>query len=622
MPEQLEEQRVDLSSLSREDRLARMRHSAAHVLAEAMVELMPEAELGIGPPIDTGFYYDFRLPRPLTQEDLTWLEDRMRQSIAKKHPFQMAKITRAEAEKRWSNQTFKLDLLKDIDDENITQCTHAAFTDLCKGGHLNDTGEIPAFKLASIAGAYWRGSEKNPMLQRIYGHLFETEAELVEHERLQEEARRRDHRRIGKELKLFDLFDEVGPGHVVWLPAGATIRRELLRWIEDLELDGGYRHVITPVVAKKQLYERSGHWAHYQDAMYPLMEREGEEYCLRPMNCPHHIMIYASEQHSYRELPIRIAECANMHRWEKSGQVSGMSRVRIMTLNDAHIFCADAAMVEGEVEGVLRLMEEVYNTLGLKDYSYRLSLGDREDKEKYVDNPTMWEEGEALLRRVLQKVGLEFYEAKGEAAFYGPKIDVQFKTAAGKDETLVTVQVDFHLPAQFELEYVTEDGGRARPIMVHRGVLSTMERMVALLIEEYEGNFPLWLSPVQAVVIPIADRHIPYAQQVAASLKKHKLRVEVDDRSERMNLKIRNSQLRKIPYMMVVGDREAENSQVALRTRDSGDLGAMALDDVVARLVQERDTKAILERKKDQSDAAPGDAGESGGKKPDKKKGK
>jgi threonyl-tRNA synthetase len=584
---------VDLNSLSREERLARMRHSAAHVLAEAMVDLMPDAELGIGPPIDTGFYYDFRLPRPLTQEDLAWLEERMRKSIAKSHAFLMAKMTRAEAQARWAQQPFKLDLLQDLDDDKITQCTHAAFTDLCRGGPVNPTGEIPAFKLMSIAGAYWRGSEKNPQLQRVYGALFETAEELAAYERQLEEARRRDHRRIGRDLKLFDLYDEVGPGHVVWLPAGATVRRELERWIEDLEIERGYQHVITPVLAKRELYVRSGHWAHYQDAMYPVMQREGEEYCLRPMNCPHHIMIYASEPHSYRELPIRLAELANMHRWEKSGQVSGMSRVRIMTLNDAHIFCTDAAMVEGEVEGVLRLMEEVYGTLGLKDYTYRLSLGDPEDHEKYVYNPPMWEVGEALLRRVLQRVGLAFYEAKGEAAFYGPKIDVQFKTAAGKDETLVTVQVDFHLPAQFELEYVTEEGTRAQPIIVHRGVLSTMERMVALLIEEYEGAFPLWLAPTQAVIIPIADRHLPYAQEVAAVLQQHRLRVDVDARSERMNAKIRAAQLRKVPYMLVLGDREVEARTAALRVRGGGDLGAIPLDDIVAKLVQERNTKAL-----------------------------
>lgn len=587
------ESQVDLKSLSPEERLARMRHSAAHVLAEAMVELMPEAELGIGPPIDTGFYYDFRLPRPLTQEDLTWLEDRMRHSIAKRQSFNMAKITRAEAEKRWANQTFKLDLLKDIEDDNISQCTHGSFTDLCRGGHLNHTGEIPVFKLTSIAGAYWRGSEKNPMLQRVYGALFETAKELEQYEKQLEEAKRRDHRKIGRDLKLFDLYQEVGPGHVVWLPAGATIRRELQRWIEDLELERGYEHVITPAVAKRQLYERSGHWAHYQDAMYPLMERDGEEYCLRPMNCPHHIMIYQAEQRSYRELPLRIAELANMHRWEKSGQVSGMSRVRIMTLNDAHIFCTDAPMVEKEVEGVLRLMEDVYATLGLKDYTYRLSLGDPDDKEKYVDNPTMWEQGEALLRRVLQNVGLPFYEAKGEAAFYGPKIDVQFKTAAGKDETLVTVQVDFHLPAQFELEYVTEAGDRARPIMVHRGILSTMERMVALLIEEYEGNFPLWLAPHQIMIIPIADRHIPYAEEIAALLKRHRMRVEIDGRSDRMNGKIRDAQLRKIPYMLVAGDREVESRTVALRTRAGGNLGTKPLEEVIQQLVHERDSKAL-----------------------------
>ncbi|MFN8506885.1 MAG: threonine--tRNA ligase [Dehalococcoidia bacterium] len=588
------ESHVDLASLPKEERLNRMRHSAAHVLAEAMVELMPEAELGIGPPIDTGFYYDFRLPRPLNADDLAWLEERMRRSLAGKHAFQMASLTKAEAEAKWANQPFKLDLLKDIEEGNVTQCTHAAFTDLCRGGHVNHTGEIPAFKLMSIAGAYWRGSEKNPQLQRVYGALFETEAELAAYEQQLEEARRRDHRRIGRELKLFDLIENIGPGHVIWLPAGATIRRELIRWIEDLEIERGYQHIVTPNVGKKELYVRSGHWSHYQDAMYPIMEREGEIYALRPMNCPSHIMVYESELHSYRELPIRLAELGNMHRWEKSGQLTGMSRVRIMTLNDSHIFCTGPEQVEQEIAGVLELMEDVYGTLGLRNYSYRLSLGDPEDTEKYVDNPPMWEMGEALLRRVMQRSGLEFHEAKGEAAFYGPKIDVQFQTAAGKDETLVTIQVDFHLPAQFELEYVAEDGSRQRPIIVHRGVLSTMERMVALLIEEYEGNFPLWLSPVQAVVIPIADRHVAYAEEVAKELRAAKLRVEVDGRNERMNGKIRDAQMRKIPYMLVVGDREAEARAAAVRVRGGGDLGATPVTDIVARLRGERDSKALV----------------------------
>ena len=589
----INEPRLDLKSLPKEERLNRMRHSAAHVLAEAMVELMPEAELGIGPPIETGFYYDFRLPRPLTNEDLVWLDKRMNQSRKGKHRFQMAAISRAEAEERWAKQPFKLDLLKDIPDDGITQCTHAAFTDLCRGGHVNHTAEIGAFKLMSIAGAYWRGSEKNPMLQRVYGVLFETAEELAAHEQQIEDARRRDHRKIGRDLDLFALVDEIGPGHVIWLPAGATIRRELQRWIEDLEIDRGYQHVITPVVAKRELYVQSGHWDHYREAMYPVMEREGEEYVLRPMNCPSHIKVFQNDQHSYRELPLRIAELGNMHRWEKSGQVSGMSRVRIMTLNDAHIFCADIAQVESEVEGVLRLMEEVYGILGLKDYRYRLSLGDPDDTEKYVDNPPMWEAGETLLRDVLQRVGLEFYEAKGEAAFYGPKIDVEFKTASGKEETLVTVQVDFHLPAQFGLEYIAEDSARARPIIVHRGVISTMERMVALLIEEYEGAFPLWLSPTQVVVVPIADRHIPYAEEVAAALKAHRLRVDVDARGERMNAKIRDAQLRKVPYVLVVGDREAETQAAAVRARGGKDLGAMPVADIVAMLREERDTKAL-----------------------------
>ncbi|MFN0145068.1 MAG: threonine--tRNA ligase [Dehalococcoidia bacterium] len=590
----LEQSPIDLKSLPKEERLARMRHSAAHVLAEAMVELMPEAELGIGPPIDTGFYYDFRLPRPLTNEDLVWLEERMRKSVKGRHKFEMAEITRAQAEERWAKQPFKLDLLKDIEDGSITQCTHAAFTDLCRGGHVGYTNQIPAFKLMSIAGAYWRGSEKNPMLQRVYGALFETKEELEAYEHQLEEARRRDHRRIGKELRLFELVEEIGPGHVVWMPAGATIRRELQRWIEDLEIDRGYQHVVTPSVAKRQLYVKSGHWDHFRDAMYPVMERDGEEYVLRPMNCPSHIMVYEADQHSYRELPIRIAELGNMHRWEKSGQVTGMSRVRIMTLNDAHIFCADIAQVEQEVEGVLRLMEEVYGVLGLKDYAYRLSLGDPEDKEKYVDNPAMWEAGEALLRRVLQRVEVPFFEAKGEAAFYGPKIDVQFQTAQGKDETLVTVQVDFHFPEQFKLEYIAEDGSRARPIIVHRGVISTLERMVALLIETYEGNFPVWLAPMQAVVIPIADRHIPYAEEVAAELRALRLRVEVDSRGERMNAKIRDAQIRKIPYMLVVGDREAEGRAASLRVRGGGDLGSMPVVEIAAKLRSERDTRALV----------------------------
>jgi len=590
---ELIESHVDLESLPKDERLARRRHSAAHVLAEAMLDLMPEAELGIGPPIDTGFYYDFRLPRPLSQDDLAWLEDRMRKSVAGRHPFVMASLTKDEARERWKDQPFKLDLLADLEEGNVTQCTHAGFTDLCRGGHVNHTGELGAFKLMTIAGAYWRGSEKNPQLQRVYGALFETPEELEAYEHQLEEARRRDHRRIGRDLKLFDLVDEIGPGHVVWLPAGATIRRELSRWIEDLEIEHGYQHVITPVIGKSELYKRSGHWQHYQEAMYPVMEREGEEYVLRPMNCPHHILVYESELHSYREMPIRIAELGNMHRWEKSGQVTGMSRVRIMTLNDAHIFCAGQEQVEQEVENVLHLMEEVYGVLGLKNYSYRLSLGDPDDTEKYVDNPPMWEMGEDLLRRVLRKVGLEFEEAKGEAAFYGPKIDVQFETAQGKAETLVTVQVDFHLPAQFGLEYVGEDGERHQPIIVHRGILSTMERMVALLIEQYEGAFPLWLAPTQAVVIPIADRHIPYAEEVAGQLRAAKLRVEVDARNERMNGKIRDAQLRKIPYMLVVGDREAEAKAAALRVRGGTDLGATPVTQIVEKLRDERDTKAL-----------------------------
>ena len=592
MPEPIDDH-VALADLDKEERLARMRHSAAHVLAEAMVELIPEAELGIGPPVDNGFYYDFKLPRPLLEEELKGLQKRMRKSVGRKLDFKMESITRAEGEATWEDQPFKLEMLSELEDGAITQCTHGSFTDLCRGGHVNHTGEIPFFKLSSIAGAYWRGDEKNDQLTRVYGLLFETKEELEEYERQQEEARRRDHRRIGRELNLFALYEDVGPGHVVWLPAGATIRRELQRWIEDEELARGYQHVITPAVAKKDLYVRSGHWDHYQDDMYPPMADDDEAYVLRPMNCPHHIAIFDAGQHSYRELPMRIAELGNMHRWEKSGELTGMSRVRIMTLNDAHIFCTGIEQVEQEVENVLRFMEETYATLGLTKYSYQLSLGE-EGSDKFVDNPPMWEKGEALLRRVLDRVGLEYVESPGDAAFYGPKIDVQFATAAGKDETLVTIQVDFHLPNQFDLEFVGEDGERHQPIIVHRGVISTLERMVALLIEEYEGNFPVWLAPTQAVLIPIADRHLDYCEQVATKLRGRGLRVEVDDRGERMNAKIRHHQQMKVPYQLIVGDREQDDGAVAVRVRGGEDLGAVPAEEFLARLLEERDTRALV----------------------------
>lgn len=592
MPEPIEDH-VVLAELTKEDRLARMRHSAAHVLAEAMVELMPEVELGIGPPVDNGFYYDFKLPRPLLEEELKKLQKRMRKSLGRKLDFKMESITRAEGEATWEGQRYKLEMLADIEDDGITQCTHGNFTDLCRGGHVNNTGEIPFFKLSSIAGAYWRGDEKNDQLTRVYGLLFETKEELEAYEKQQEEARRRDHRRLGKDLGIFAIYEEIGSGHVIWLPAGATIRRELQRWIEDLELSLGYQHVITPVIGKKELYVRSGHWDHFREDMYPVMERNGEEFVLRPMNCPHHISIFADGLHSYRELPIRLAELGNMHRWEKSGELTGMSRVRIMTLNDAHIFCTGVEMVEQEVAGVLRLMEDVYSTLGLTKYRYKLALGE-EGSDKFADNPEMWEKGEALLRRVLTDVGLEFEESPGDAAFYGPKIDVEFQTAAGKFESLVTVQVDFHLPNQFDLGFIGEDGERHQPIIVHRGIISTMERMVALLIEEYEGAFPVWLAPTQAVLIPIADRHVDYCHEVAEKFKAQKLRVTVDDRGDRMNAKIRHHQALKVPYQLIVGDREQEEGSVAVRVRGGEDLGAIPADDFLARLVKERDTRALV----------------------------
>ncbi|GAB4322536.1 MAG: threonine--tRNA ligase [Dehalococcoidia bacterium] len=591
MPEPIDDH-VDLASLPKEERLARMRHSAAHVLAEAMLELMPEAKLGIGPPIDTGFYYDFELPRPLTDDDLARLTKRMTKSIQRRLPFQMAKITRQEAEERWRDQPFKLDLLKDLPDDAITQCTHGQFTDLCRGGHVNHTGEIPPFKLMNIAAAYWRGDEKNPQLVRVYGALFENEDELEEYLRRREEAERRDHRRLGRELELFTSHELIGQGLPILLPKGAIIRSELERFIVDRERAYGYQHIYSPVLGKVDLYKTSGHWDHYKDVMFPPMELEHEEMVLRPMNCPHHILAYQAKLHSYRDLPVRIAELGAMFRYERSGVVGGLSRVRAMTLNDAHIFCRPD-QVEDEIANVFRLVEEAFRALGITEYRYRLSLRDPADTEKYVQDDEMWETGERVLRGALDRVGLDYYEAEGEAAFYGPKLDIQIFDSLGREETIATIQVDLHLPRQFKLRYIGEDGAEHRPVIIHRGVIGTFERMLAYLIELYEGNFPVWLAPVQAVLIPIADRHIPFAREVYQKLHARGLRAEVDERSERMNAKIRHHQLQKVPYMLIVGDREVEEGAVAVRVRGGEDLGAIPVDSFVARLSRERDDRDL-----------------------------
>ena len=591
MPEPIESD-VDLADLPQEDRLARMRHSAAHVLAEAMVELMPEAELGIGPPTATGFYYDFRLPRALTQEDLTWLRRRMRKSIGRRLPFQMAAINRGEAEERWGDQPFKLDLLADIEDGAITQCTHGEFTDLCRGGHVNHTGEIPAFKLMSIAGAYWRGDEANPQLQRVYGALFETNDELDAYERQLEEARKRDHRRVGRELGLFTFSDVVGQGIPLFLPKGETVRHLMESYMREMQERTGHQHVWTANVVKGQLYERSGHREHYADAMFPPMVDGETEFLLKPMNCPSHMALFNAEPHSYRDLPLRYAEFATLYRYEKSGELNGLTRVRSLTQDDAHIFCTPD-QIQQEFALGLSLVREALETYGLSDYRVALSLPDTGGNGKFVDAPEQWEQAVTALRAAMDASGLEYAEEEGEAAFYGPKADFIAKDVLGREWQLSTIQVDFIEPGRMGCVYTGEDGKEHTPILLHRAVMGSTERFMGMLIEHFGGAFPLWLAPVQATVIPIADRHQPYAEEVAATLREAGFRVEVDARSERMNAKIRHAQLQKIPYMLVAGDREAEAGTVAVRVRTGEDLGAIPLTDFITRIEGERETKAL-----------------------------
>ncbi len=577
---------MSLETMTRDERLYRMRHSAAHIMAEAVLEMFPEAKFAIGPPIDNGFYYDFELPRALTPEDLPAIEGRMRARMTSDVPFEYSELSKDEALKQFAGQPFKVELIEGIAAEKVSLYRQGAFLDLCEGPHVDRTGQVPPFKLTSVAGAYWRGDEKRPMLQRIYGAMFETQQELDDYLARLEEAARRDHRKLGRELELFTTSELVGAGLPTLLPKGATIRRLLEEYILKQERDAGYEHVYSPVLGKVDLYKVSGHWEHYRDGMFPPMQLEHEEMVLRPMNCPHHILVYQASLHSYRDLPLRIAELGTMYRYEKSGVVGGLSRVRAMTLNDAHIFCRPD-QIKAEITSVMRLVERAFATLKITDYTYRLSLRDPANTEKYVQNDELWSQAEGELRDILESLGLTYYDGVGEAAFYGPKIDIQIRDTLGREETLATIQVDRHLPNQFGLTYIGEDGAHHQPVMIHRGIIGTMERIMAYLIELYAGAFPAWLAPVQAIVIPIADRHVDYAHEVRQSLRAAGLRADVDARSERMNAKIRDAQLQKIPYMLVVGDREAEAQAVSVRTRAGEDLKSMPVFQFIDRLQDE-----------------------------------
>lgn len=556
------------------------RHSAAHLMAEAVQALFPGTKFGIGPAIEDGFYYDFDLPRPISPEDLPVIEEKMRELVKKGLAFNRESISKEDARQLFKDQPYKLELIGELADGEITIYRSGDFVDLCAGPHVSTTREIPAdaFKLDKTAGAYWRGSEKNPMLQRIYGLAFSSRKELEEYLALQEEIKKRDHRRIGKDLELFVFSDLVGKGLPLFTEKGSVIRRELERFIVDEEIKRGYRHVYTPDLANIALYKTSGHYPYYKDTMYPPMKVDEEELMLRPMTCPHHYQLYASRLRSYKELPFRIAELAKQFRYEKSGELTGLLRVRSFCLADSHILCQPEQATD-EIIHVLDLIEYVAGILGLDEgRRYRLSLGDRKDTQKYYKDDAAWDYAEDVLRHVLMHRKADFFEAPNEAAFYGPKIDIQMKNFAGKEDTVFTVQYDFVGPKRFNLRYQDRDGQEKEPIVIHRSSIGAIERTMAFLIEHYAGAFPVWLSPVQVVIIPISDRHIEYARKVAAELKAAGIRVEVDEASERMNLKIRNAQMQKVPYMLVVGDKEMTAGEVNIRLRTGEQLPAQPFD--------------------------------------------
>jgi threonyl-tRNA synthetase len=566
-----------------------LRHSTAHVLAAAVTELFPGARYAGGPPVENGFYYDFDLERPLGEDDLEPIERRMSEIIARGERFEQELIPHSEAIRRFTelDQPYKLYWVNQkADSGELVSCYRTgSFLDLCRGPHVASAADIPAFKLMRVAGAYWLGDERNPQLSRVYGTAWFTHEELQDYLRALAEAEKRDHKRLGRELKIFALDERTGVGNVLWLPDGATIRRELERWIVDEELGRGYQHVVTPVVARLDLYRQSGHWERYHDSMYPPMRAEGgEELELRPMNCPHHILVYESDLRSYRDLPLRIAEIGNNYRWEKSGELMGMIRVRSFALNDAHIFCTPDQL-HAEIVGVMDLARYYMETVGVTDYRYRLSVRDP-DRAKYTGTDEQWANAEAALTGALEAIGERYELGVGEAAFYGPKIDFQVRDAQRREFTNNTVQVDFQLPDRFGLEYVAPDGSRQRPVMVHRGAFGAMERMIAYLIEHYSGAFPTWLAPLQVAVLPITDAHVAYAGEVAACLRRARIRVEVDDRPERVGRKIAEARGRRVPYMAVVGGREAESGTVQVRNR-AGEQSTEPLAEFAGRLALE-----------------------------------
>ena len=567
-------------------------HTTSHIMAQAIKRLYPGTKLAIGPAIDEGFYYDFESAHRFSEEDYEKIESEMKKIIKENLEIKRFELPRDEALKlmKEKDEEYKVELINDLpEDEVISFYEQGEFVDLCAGPHLMSTGKVKAVKILSVSGAYWRGDEHNKMLQRIYAISFPKASGIEEYMQILEDRKARDHRKIGKDLKLFMTHPLVGAGLPMYLPDGATIRRVLERYIQDKELALGYNHVYTPSLATTDLYKTSGHWDHYKEDMFPVMKMDNEELVLRPMNCPHHMLVYKSELHSYRDLPIKIGELAHDFRYENSGAVCGLERVRQMCQNDAHLFVRPD-QIKDEVGKVIKLIFEVYmNDFGFERerFAFRLSLRDKNNTEKYIDNDEMWETAEEQLRQILKELEIDFYEAEGEAAFYGPKIDIQIKTALGHDVTIPTCQLDFALPERFDLKYVGQDGAEHRPVVIHRAILGSSDRFISFLLEETKGNLPTWVAPVQVKVLPIADSHIEYANKVKEELQKVGIRVKVDDRQEKIGYKIREAQLSKIPYMLIVGDKEKESNSVGVRSRKEGDIGAQKLEEFILKIKEE-----------------------------------
>ena len=573
-------------------------HTTSHIMAQAIKRINPKAKLAIGPAIDNGFYYDFDVEKTFTDEDKEKIEAEIKKIIKEDLPIERFTLPRDEALKlmKENNEDYKVELIEELSEgEEISFYKQGEFTDLCAGPHLMSTGKVKYVKLLNNSGAYWRGDEHNKMLQRIYAISFPKKSQLDEHLQLLEEAKERDHRKIGKDLNLFMTHKWVGSGLPMYLPDGATIRRILERYIQDKELALGYWHVYTPSMANTQLYKISGHWDHYKDDMFPVMKMENEELVLRPMNCPHHMLIYKNSLHSYKDLPIKIGELAHDFRWEDSGAVCGLERVRQMCQNDAHLFVRPD-QIKDEVGKVLNLIFEVYmKDFGFPEsaFKFRLSLRDKNNKEKYIDNDEMWETAESQLRQILKEMKIDFYEAEGEAAFYGPKIDIQIETALGHDVTIPTCQLDFALPERFDLSYIGEDGKEHRPVVIHRAILGTSDRFISFLLEETKGNLPLWLAPHQVKILPISEKHLEYANKLKDMMIKKQIRADVDDRNEKIGYKIREAQLSKTPYMLVVGDKEQDENKVSIRVRGKGDIGQMTVEEFIKKIITEIETKKI-----------------------------